>query len=247
MFTHNCPYCCLSDKIKVKDFRKKTDKSKRYLRVKGVFMLKVILSSGIAIFLASCSSSKFEGSSSTKKPVPKEQPAVVATPAPTPEPCNDTGTTVAKLLTNSISNNAANQVIRYELSISDCVGGTKTIQANVVMFDTDSMVALASVRDIPYTVESQNHVQIASGMLLRVDGSDLFGKTGSNYYYNRTSENLPIPPNSKSIFLNIDFSNTEHNRLENAESATRPAQQSIDTYLKFGDAAPVTQPVTFLN
>lgn len=216
------------------------------------FVIKILVLSTIV----GCKASNFSGSTQTKKSEPVKAPTSQPTPTNPPQqippslpnvPCNASGITVARALTSSVVNNAPGQLIRYSLSISDCAGNLRTIQAGPIMFDINSEVSTNDVRPLQYGIFLESNAPIGNGILEVVSGGDLFGNIGPNYFFNRTLGALSAPQGTKAIIFTVDVSMMAHH-IPGSQGATQfPPQEQITTYLKFGEAAPVAQVIMFIN
>lgn len=211
-----------------------------------------------AFILAACNDGKFSQSAgggpqpeATQAPV---EPTIVSA-APTPTPgCTTAGTTVVKLLTASVTNKAANQIIKYQLSMNDCQGVETPIKATEIKFDVNAVMVVASTSGspsgtaLPYTVQSPEGQTLSSGSLEIVQGEDLFGNASPSYWHYKTNNPINITGGIKQVILSVDISNSENHLPSNTGgTGTYPATEVIETFLRFGDAEAVKQPVTFNN
>lgn len=172
-------------------------------------------------------------------------PSPVPTLAPTPVPCSaGSNKTFVQLLTAQIQNGAPNQIIQYQLSVLDCNGNLLPLTADKVLFDLEGVVDPADERPLDYTITNTAGVIIDQGQLQVVQGSDLFGNQGPHYFYDITDQPINVSAPTTRIIFNVSVSNIPYHR----QSSTRyPKEEIINSYLKFGDAAVVLQPVKFVN
>ncbi len=185
-------------------------------------------------------------------PTPAPTIAVVPTPVPTvtiasasPTPSACPNTTVVTLMSSTFTNNALNQYIQYKLSQTDCHGVSIPINVSEIRFDVQAHVVTGRA-DIPfsaYLVTDPSHA-LASGILQAVTGSDMFGTVNPSYWYYSTSNQISIPASTYEIYLSLDYSCS----VIHQNGITRfPATETINSYLAFGDATPVTQALRVSN
>lgn len=222
--------------------------------------MKIIKHSSIilsGLLLVSCGESSFSGTTSRSVPtsetndpsggdsstttdnnMPDEDKTADATP------CVDKSKTTVNLLTTNVKNNAAGQMIRYEVSLLDCMGNPKPIPEAPLLFDVDA-VALFDITNfkVPYSVQDSSSNTLASGGMNLISGSDLFGVAGVNRYHWRI-DSFTIKNGDKKLYLNLDVSNLA---WQPSTGATADAAYVFSTYLRIGDAEPVEQKVTWEN
>ena len=203
------------------------------------------------VLISSCKSSEFSGEGNraapAATPTPTPLPTVTMTPVPTatmtPSPCVGDGLTQAKLLTTSIVGQAAAQYLDYDVQLTDCNGNPKALSNAVLSFDLNA-VTDSGFAALPYELSvSTNASNKISDKLQGIPGSDLFGKTGSNYAHWQT-QSISFVPQSATIRLRIDVSNRLILPIGSSSSTKLTAPVSIPSYLKLGDAAPVQQNIT---
>lgn len=178
--------------------------------------------------------------------VPTPVPTVtIASASPTPTPSACPNTTVVTLMSSTFTNNALNQYIQYKLSQTDCRGVSIPINVSEIRFDVQAHVVTgrANIPFSAYLVTDPSHA-LASGILQAVTGRDMFGTVNSSYWYYSTSNQISIPASTYEIYLSLDYSCS----VIHQNGITRfPATETINSYLAFGDATPVTQALRVSN
>lgn len=184
-------------------------------------------------------------------PVPAPSPAAVPTPVviqtTTPSAdCTTPVTTVVTLMSSTFTNNARNQYIQYKLSQTDCHGLGVPINVSEIQFDVHAHVVTGrtSIPFSAYLVTAPDQ-PLTSGSLDVVSGMDMFGNIDSNYFYYSTSNQITIPASTYEIYLSLDYSCTIMH--PSGSSGRPPATETINSYLAFGGATPVTQPLLVSN
>lgn len=197
---------------------------------------------GLFSLLMGCSGSEFNGSSAVAKPAPSTLPALPSTspaaPTPTPTPPVDDctpGTTITNVrsLTGTLNQSQMNRRLTYELSLQDCPGTVPQTVAKVVSFDIDAQ-AFSSAQLLFQAKD--NGAVVSSGRLDNIQGSDLFGKSGAEYWHYRTDQTITVRAVSRTVVIEIDMSNMVI--IAPFGGQTTPLM-TIPTYFKFGDAQPV--------
>ncbi len=179
--------------------------------------------------------------SGTSDPLPPGVPPSV--PAGT-KPCTDAGITQVRLLTVSAYNNAANQTLRYEVSLVDCDGKPKPIPQAPLLFDIDSQSMDITQREVPYTIENSQKQVVTSGNTSVVSGSDLFGNQEASRFHWK-ADNLQIPATDYKFYFVADVSNRNMTEFGVILPPTSGEVQ-FDTYLRIGDAQPVQQKIKWI-
>ena len=206
-----------------------------------------------AIALATaCNNSKFNDSSNPNpQPTSAQATAASPTPAKVGSGCTTVGSTAAKLLTDSVTNGAPGQIIKYELSMNDCDGVQTPITASEIKFDINAVYVGAATGSfgppLPYTIQSVDGSRFSTGNFLVIQGSDLFGNIDATHWYYKTSNPINIPKDVEKVILNVDISNETDHLPNHKPGDPYPPTELISTYLAFGTANPVEQPVTFKN
>ena len=208
----------------------------------------------VAFLMSACGDAKFQ--SSTKQTTsdhspenPASNPSSILPPGPSadakakvvPPPaadagentgCNQYGQTQAKLLTDLVQNGTAGNFVEYQLTLTDCSGKQVPFSANTVSFDLAAYVS--SEANLSYVItdaSDKNHT--VSGTLNNLKGHDLFGNNGSNYYHYETDKPVSFAAGANAIIVHIDLNGMAMRTYGNQSST------DLNTYLAFGDAAPV--------
>ncbi len=216
-----------------------------------------ILSSMVlaTLLLSSCKDqSGFSGGVNQKAspPTPAQDAKPQPTPVPTPQPvtpdCTDHGQTSAQLLSTTIVNGAMNQLLRYKVSIKNCLGQAAPLTATHILFDMDAFVPQPmQVKNLSYLITAENtNAVLGSGVMQAVHGHDLFGVAGLDRFHHRTNNIINLPAGIQTVNFAVDLSGFIHHNFMYA-NIRAPAIETINTFLRFGNAAPVTQPVQFQN
>ena len=218
------------------------------------FLIGILILSGSAI---SCTRTGFNGAKKTAEE-PAPQPAIVppqntrppiATQPPDPllpkpSDCTDDGQTVAQSLTNKVLNGKPNQLIAFQLSLKDCYGKERFIQANEIRFDFNAFISTPS-QNIFYKLKTKESQVINSGQMDKILGEDLFGNKAGHRFYYKTVGDLRIPPGTNLLFLDVDVSNLVYHIDPNAQNF--PPIENIEMYFAFGSAQPVKMTIMFEN
>ncbi len=147
--------------------------------------------------------------------------------------------TSVKLLTPTIKNGAPGNKVSYELQLLDCKGNPRPLSAQFIRFDVDAEVDDTFPLSYVVTVGSQT----VSGILEVVEGVDLFGKTGEEYFHHKTDQAVTLTSAALTAILTIDLKGQRHDPI----GAGSGGSFSCASYLRFGDAEPVAQTVTFVE
>lgn len=156
--------------------------------------------------------------------------------------CDKDIETLAELITPEVKNGDPNNQLEYNLSVVNCDKEKVGLQSSHIQFDIDGVTDRAGDGEpYPYIVTSGD-LKI-EGEIEEVQGSDLFGNTGENYYHNRTDKSLTLPEGTLVIKLTI--------KLEGSSFKPREGEASADnllpTFLQFGEAKTVRKDVHFLG
>ncbi len=143
--------------------------------------------------------------------------------------------TSVKLLTPTIQNGQPGNKVIYELQLLDCKGKPRPISAQFIHFDLDAEVAEA----VPNSYTVQVGTQTVQGALQVVEGVDLFGKSGPEYFHHKTDQPVTLTETALTATLTVDLKG----QLFGEEEGNFSAQ----SYLRFGEAEPVAQTVTFVE
>ncbi|MEN9834270.1 MAG: hypothetical protein RL011_463, partial [Pseudomonadota bacterium] len=148
------------------------------------------------------------------------------------------GTTKAELLTPTLMNGTQGNYLEYEIALMDCDGKVRPLSANRILFDVDARFTGPHVNDpLGYTVSVGD--ETINGELKNIQGSDLFGRSGANLFHYATEKKIEFGTKTNSLRLRIDLAG--HQMKSTTEGASSPNE--VATYLRFGDARAVEQPV----
>lgn len=212
----------------------------------------------------SCNYNKFKSSGGGQEKPPlipnvvplqaPQIPAIAPTSIPVAPPtptigCTSAGTTVARLISNRVVNGAPGQLLQYELSMLDCQGVQTPITANIILFDINATLDAAQTGGfgLPYSVTIPNGPIAGQGILNGIRGSDLFGNISPSYFHYSTNTLINLPAQIRSIILSVDLSNEVNHTPGTVPGGPFPPLEIISTFLRFGNATPVEQRVTFVN
>lgn len=158
--------------------------------------------------------------------------------------CNESGITQASIVTQSVKNGASSSFIQYEISVKDCNGVARLLTNKPILFDIDAKVDTGVPNSLTYKIVTNQST--VTGNLQIVQGSDLFGNTGSNFFYYKTDQNVLANDTTEFatlyVYLNgqIMFPFGYSGNLHFA-----PPSFTTSTYVAFGAATPVTAPINF--
>lgn len=147
--------------------------------------------------------------------------------------------TKVKLLTLTVPNGRPGNKISYEISVVDCNGDFQPVSGKNILFDIDAEVDAA----VENTYTARVGLESISGTLSTVEGVDLFGKTGPEYFHHRTDKTVSLKGTVTAVILTVDLHGQSFLPIGGGDSGTF----LVNTHLKFGDADPVTQPVMFIE
>ena len=178
--------------------------------------------------------------------VPQPQAPVQVAPANTaPElSCGAAGLTRALLLTPTVQNAKPGNYLEYQLSVNDCNGNPLPLTADKILFDINVNINGSGAKaPLYYTVKANDNA--VSGILQNVKGSDLFGRTGANFFHFETDKPVILATKENAVILHIELGGQLMVPLPDASGNVSPNQ--LTTYLRFGNASPVHQIVTLLQ
>jgi hypothetical protein len=151
--------------------------------------------------------------------------------------------TQATLLTPKALNGQPGNYLEYEISLTDCTGQRRQLTANSIFFDTDTISnGAGSGNPLRYTLTADGVA--VTGVLVEISGSDLFGKTGPGYYYNRTDQAVSVQTTTTSVRLRIELMGQTFQSYGAPPSAPQ-TPLVVATFLRFGEATPVRKDVVF--
>lgn len=153
--------------------------------------------------------------------------------------------TQVRLLTDAVKNNAADQLVRYELWLVDCEGNPKSIPEAPLLFDINAQATFdLNSQQLPFVMQDVQGASIASGKMNLIRGSDLFGVQGNNYFHWRIDQ-FSFDNVGDKLYLNVNVSNLGWQPF-NSQERTGTAY-TFATFLRIGDADPVEQMVKWEN
>jgi hypothetical protein len=147
--------------------------------------------------------------------------------------------TKVKLLTLTVANGKPGNKITYEISVVDCNGDYQPVSGKNILFDIDAEVDAA----MENTYTARVGLESISGTLNTVEGVDLFGKTGPEFFHHRTDKTVSLKGTITAVILTVDLHGQSFLPIGGGDNGTF----LVNTHLKFGDADPVTQPVMFIE
>jgi len=163
---------------------------------------------------------------------------------PPPEKCDPaSGATFANLLSPLVVLGTNTAEVVYEISITDCTGKVKNINAETISFDFDGEIGglgIGAVLQYRLVAEGVTH----SGVLEARDGQDLFGNKGPDFYHFITTQKVSTSTKASAVRLAISLANKDVKPRGLAPGAST-GEFKLKTFLKFGAATPVTKEVTF--
>jgi len=195
-------------------------------------------SAGLLTLFSACENASFRSTKQDKKPAQSSpQPAAKnSQPGVVPD-CGPQGITNARLLTTSLTANSPNQMVRFEMSLTDCNGQAVPISASNIQFDMDVEIPPSENRPVYFAIEDDNGqflVPLGQQALQSISGSDMFGNVG-NFSHYQTSGSLNVNANSKRIFFSVDMSNHDFRPRSGQPDG------EVEVYLKFADTTVTKQ------
>ena len=157
--------------------------------------------------------------------------------------CGADGVTTANLLTPTVKNGSQGNFLEYELSIADCSGNPRPLTADKILFDIDATLLGSGVnKPLAYQVASADNS--LKGVLLNIQGTDLFGRSGANFHHYATDQSINFATKTPSLKLRIELAGLLM-RTTTTKGTTAPNQ--VATYLRIGQANPVQQIASLLE
>jgi hypothetical protein len=161
---------------------------------------------------------------------------VTAVPDSASSECTAAGTTKAELLTQTVDNGTPGNFVEYKLTVTDCSGKQIPFNAGTVSFDLGSYVgAQSSLNYVISDASDQSHS--ISGIFNNLQGHDLFGNAGPNYYHYETDKPVNFAAAANAIIVHVDLAGMSMTPYGSNDPLT------MNTYLAFGTTAPVKAPV----
>ena len=203
----------------------------------------LLLVCSFALNAGGCKSSSFSGEAANTAATSQPSGTGAADHSKAAAPCTKAGSTQAKLLTPTITNADQQNALAYEIFVTDCSGERKSVDATTIKFDLDAIFYnVPENQPLNYTVTSTD--ARTSGQLLQVPNSDLFGKTGSGFFHFETDQPFSLATAASSVTLTIQMAGRSFRPFQAAKTGDYGHMQ---TYLSFGDAAPVASAVQILG
>lgn len=162
---------------------------------------------------------------------------------PSVQPCGESGITQARVISANTWNGQANNYIDYEVSLASCDGKVVTLTNQPILFDVNAFTPGSF--SLNYQV-NDGVSPLQSGSLSYVSGKDLFNNVGSNYGH-WTTATLSFATSVKKVNIRVYLMGKSYfpNEPQYKGLTTVTQDYLIDTYLKFGNALPVTAKVLF--
>ena len=200
------------------------------------------LGATLALLATGCKPSSFSGGATSSVGATQNDGGSAISPA-TAITCTAAGSTQVKLLTPSITNGDPQNFLAYEVFVTDCSGNRQVVEAKAILFDLDAfLLNVAESQPLTYTVKST--AAQATGSLIRVAKSDLFGRTGPAFFHYETDRPFALETAASSVTISIQMAGRT---FKPYAAATTGNDHKMQTYLRFGAAAPVTSVVEILG
>jgi hypothetical protein len=157
------------------------------------------------------------------------------------------GKTDATLLTDKIQSNAADQFVKYEVALTNCDGSPKNMTDESIYFDLNAIIDQFG-EDVEYRIlKPSDESEILAGTLVHKEGKDLFGQTGPQFGYWVTGQ-VTLKGATDKLLLVIDMSELGFRPPSDAPKDSIKADSFVvDSFLRFGEASPVTEPLTIMK
>jgi len=122
------------------------------------------------------------------------------------------------------------------------------VQADTILFDVNAASPPDANAPVLFEVLTKAKSPVTSGVMQTILGADLFGVTKPTYRHYKTDRVVEFSVPSSSFIFRVRPPNgrliSNHNMLN---PAMRDVDQSIETFMRFGNASPVTAVVLFTN
>lgn len=154
------------------------------------------------------------------------------------------GQTQAKLITKELPNFVDGQMLEYELYVTNCDGKQRALTADVILYDLNAAASGVGkgIKDKYEAYDLKSGKVLAQGNLEEVQGSDLFGQVGEQYYHSRTDKPLQVSADADSFRLKISVPPGCCQATGTKDPTT---DQKVQTFLRLGKAAPIEKTVLF--
>ncbi len=211
--------------------------------------------SGLYVLLG-CSETLFQTSDVSNRKVLEEATDVLSDDFIEGMKCTSAGKTEAKLLTSEVINGDPNNELKYEITLTDCDGNPKGLEAQYLLFDIKALLKTynrqdtgeADVYTFSYKIESEDEL---NGDLTEKVGQDLFGQDGPQKLHWRSTGEFTFPKSDTSFIMTVSLNGLisfpEDGPKGFIEASQLQDEFMIDTYLRFGRALPVRVTVPFKN
>ncbi|MGE5086983.1 MAG: hypothetical protein ACM3MG_11825 [Bacillota bacterium] len=181
--------------------------------------------------------------STTTSTTPTPSPSPSPSPSPAMPPCGESGITNARVISGDTWNGQANNYIDFEVSLASCDGKEVALTNQPILFDVNAF----SPGNYSLNYQVNDGVSpLQSGELAYSAGEDLFNNVGPNYGH-WTTATLSFATSVKTVNIRIYLMGKSYfpNEPQYRGVTTVTQDYVIDTYLKFGNALPVTAKVVF--
>jgi hypothetical protein len=153
--------------------------------------------------------------------------------------------TGAALRTPEVKNGAADSRLVFDVFVEDCSGMRQPLAGRRILFDVEAEIG--ELLTSPYTIRISDAGSAAgttefSGALQGVEGEDVFGRRGPEYFLHQT-ERLPAVPAADAVTFSIDLAGQNFYPVGGGNERHFRAR----THLRVEGAAPVSSVVTFLD
>lgn len=201
------------------------------------------------VTLQGCNSQGFTGGGATVQPVKQTEKPENTPQNSFPDPVPEAGCTEAKLislrsLTTTIDQKSPTRSVDVQLTFEPCPNQLNEM-SYPLWFDVDGSLDFGGSTAMNLNYElSGSSVQASTGAVSFIIGTDLFGKSGSEYGHFESSSPLRASPALTTAVLKIKL-----NTVKILGPAIGPAPSfgnfQIPLHVKVGSAAPVTGTLTF--
>lgn len=154
--------------------------------------------------------------------------------------CTPEGITKIRLLSPSVVSGDPQNHLEYEISAVDCAGNPLNNLKGSIDFDIGAVTSIAD-SGLAYTAFDGTKTQ--NGKLEAVSGQDLFGNSGPEFQFFRTSEVIELNSSTKSVQFLIKLAGATIESYTSRDGSG----STVATYLRFGSAAPVEQSVKLIS
>jgi hypothetical protein len=159
--------------------------------------------------------------------------------------CTPDGDTNVSLDTDSVSNGQSGNAIYYNITLKNiCSAQLEEISA--IHFDINGELSSENATiPVEYEIYKDGETFI-KGYLVSVDGEDLFGNVGESYFHSKTDKEISYKIAKKGVTLKISLGGALY-MPPGSSGSYNGDNITLDTFLKFGTSALITQPVSFVD